>query len=43
MPIGMALGAGRTDDGLKLWKLIIDGAELPGRFVIIDREFRPAK
>jgi hypothetical protein len=39
----MATGAGRTDDGLKLWRIVIDKAELPGRWVIVDREFRPAQ
>jgi hypothetical protein len=41
MPIGMALGTGRTDDGLAIWRLTVRGAEVPGRWVIVDREFRP--
>ncbi len=37
MPIGMAFEAGRTDGGLAIWRLIVDGAEVPGRFNIVDR------
>ncbi len=40
-PVGMAFGVGRTDDSLAVWRLTVDGAEVPGRFVIVDREFRP--
>ena len=39
MPIGMAFGTGRTEDGLKVWKLDVHGADVPGRWVIIDRRF----
>ena len=42
MPIGMAFGTGRTEDGLKVWKLHVHGDDVPGRWVIVDREFRPA-
>jgi hypothetical protein len=38
--IGMAFGAGRTDDGLALWQLVVHGADVPGRWVIVNREFR---
>jgi hypothetical protein len=41
-PIGMALGAGISDDGVALWRLTVRGAELPGLFVVIDRPFWPA-
>jgi hypothetical protein len=40
MPIGMAFGVGRHDDGLALWKLTVHGAEAPGLWLIVDREFR---
>jgi hypothetical protein len=40
MPIGMAFGVGRTDGGLELWQLVVDGEDVPGRFVIVNREFR---
>ena len=39
MPIGIAYPAGRTEDGLELWRLVVSGAEVPGRFVVIDRQF----
>ena len=42
MPIGMALGKGWRDDGAATWKLTVHGAELPGLWVVVDREFRPA-
>jgi hypothetical protein len=41
MPVGMALGAGRTEDGLAIWRLTVHDADLPGRWIIVDREFRP--
>jgi hypothetical protein len=40
MPIGMAFGVGRTESGLELWQLVVNGADAPGRFVIVNREFR---
>jgi hypothetical protein len=41
-PIGTALVAGRDENGLALWRLTIDTTELPGLWVVVDREFRPA-
>ncbi len=38
-PIGVALVAGQLEDGVALWRLTIDEAELPGLYVVIDREF----
>jgi hypothetical protein len=32
-----------TDDGVALWRLTVRGAELPGLFVVIDRQFWPAE
>jgi hypothetical protein len=40
MPIGMAFGVGGTDEGLELWQLVVNGADVPGRWVIVNREFR---
>jgi hypothetical protein len=40
MPIGMASEIGRTEGGLAVWRLTVRGADVPGRWVIIDREFR---
>jgi hypothetical protein len=42
MPIGMASPVGRTADGLATWELVVDGVAVPGRWIIVDREFRPA-
>jgi hypothetical protein len=42
MPIGEATCRDRTDDGLGIWTLRIGETEIPGRWVIVDREFRPA-
>jgi hypothetical protein len=41
MPIGTAYGAGWTEGGLAVWQLTIDGADVPGRWVIIDGRFVP--
>jgi hypothetical protein len=41
-PIGAALVAGQDQNGLALWRLTIDTTDLPGLYVVIDREFRPA-
>jgi hypothetical protein len=43
MPIGLASGVGWDGDGLAVWRLTIKGVEVPGRWAIIDREFRPVK
>lgn len=43
-PIGMALPT--SDDRTKpeRWRIVLkQGGELPGRWVLIDREFRPAQ
>ena len=39
MPIGMASTIGRTEAGLALWKLTVHCAEVPRRWVIVDRRF----
>jgi hypothetical protein len=41
-PIAMAPGTGWDDPGRLLYRLTVRGAELPGRWVVVDREFRPA-
>jgi hypothetical protein len=40
--IGTAFPRGWNEAGLQLWRLTVHDQELPGRFVIIDGEFRPA-
>jgi hypothetical protein len=41
-PIGEAISAGSDEHGLTLWNLTIREAEVPGLWVVVDREFRPA-
>jgi hypothetical protein len=36
-PIGMALGCGWGEGGVHVWKLIVHGAEVPGRGAVVDR------
>jgi hypothetical protein len=43
MPVGMALRVGRDDASRALWTLSIDGEDLPGRWIVVDREFQPAR
>ena len=43
MPIGMALCVGRDAAGYALWELVVHDRDVPGRWVVIDREFRPAQ
>jgi hypothetical protein len=41
MPIGEASCRTWDEKGLAVWTLRIGGQEIPGRWVIVDREFRP--
>ena len=43
MPIGMALCIGVDAWSRALWTLTVDGEDLPGRWVVVDREFQPAE
>ena len=43
VPIGFAMAVGWDGDGVAFWKLTIRGFALPGRWVVVDREFQPAK
>jgi hypothetical protein len=43
MPIGMALAVGVDAAGCALWALTVAGDDLPGRWVVVDREFHPAQ
>jgi hypothetical protein len=40
MPIGMASRFGRTEGAPATWRLTVDDADVAGRWVIVDREFR---
>ena len=43
MPIGEASCRTHDENGLAVWTLRVGKQEVPGRWVIIDREFRPAR
>jgi hypothetical protein len=43
MPIGQALCVTWDENGLAVWTFTIGGQPIAGRWVIIDREFRPAQ
>jgi hypothetical protein len=43
MPIGTALPAGWGDGGVATFKLNVHCAEVPGRWVVVAREFWPAE
>jgi hypothetical protein len=43
MPIGMAHCTGWDPAGLTVWRLTIDDEHVPGRRIIVDREFRPVE
>jgi hypothetical protein len=43
MPIGEAHCVSWGENGLAVWTLRIGKEEIPGRWIIVDREFRPAK
>ena len=38
-PIGSALQVGRTEFGIALWSVAVRGRELPGRWIVLGREF----
>jgi hypothetical protein len=40
--VGKAKCVGWLDGGAALWRVRIGGDDLPGLWVVIDREFRPA-
>ena len=41
--IGDASEVGLTTTGLALWRLHVQGAEVPGRWILIDGRFVPAE
>jgi hypothetical protein len=40
-PVGTATEAGWTENGVALWRLIVNGTALPGRWAIEGRQFIP--
>ena len=43
VPIGTGIPVGSDGDGVVLRRVTVHGAEVPGLWVVIDREFRPAR
>jgi hypothetical protein len=43
MPVGLAVRVGRDTAGCALWELVVHDAVVPGRWVVIDREFHPVQ
>jgi hypothetical protein len=43
MPIGITSCTGWDSAGLAVWRPTVGKAELPGRFVVVNREFRPVE
>jgi hypothetical protein len=41
MPIGQAVEAGWTENGVALWRLTVRGVAVAGRWSIINRQFVP--
>jgi hypothetical protein len=39
VPIGAALCVGRDETGVALWELTVGKVEIPGRWVLMDRQF----
>jgi hypothetical protein len=39
--IGRAIPAGHTEGGIALWALTVGNEELPGRWLVLGREFLP--
>jgi hypothetical protein len=43
VPIGRALCTGRDATGIAVWRLVVHNATVPGRWIVVDREFQPAE
>ena len=43
MPIGQAHCFRWDDSGLAVWRLNVGGMDLPGEWIIVDRQFIPAQ
>ena len=42
-PIGTALATGQDEDDRAHWSLTVHGIPVPGLWVVVDRESRPAR
>jgi hypothetical protein len=43
MPVGMANCIGWDPAGLGVWRLTVHDDDVPGRWIIVDQEFRPVE
>jgi hypothetical protein len=43
LPVGVGFEVGRTEEGLALFRLTVRNVGVPGRFTLVDGEFRPAE
>jgi hypothetical protein len=41
--IGLAVRVGHDTAGCALWELVVHDAIVPGRWIVVDREFQPAR
>jgi hypothetical protein len=39
-PIGRALSSGWDPDRVAVWQLTVHGEDVPGRWIVVDRQFR---
>jgi hypothetical protein len=42
-PVGTARSAGRTEGGLARWEIFLGYAAVPGRWIVLGREFLPRR
>jgi hypothetical protein len=40
-PIGTAVQVGKTEGGIAVWSIAIEGREVPGRWIVVGQEFLP--
>ena len=40
-PLGMALPGGSTEGGIVIWEIFIRGVAVPGRWIVLGRQFLP--
>jgi hypothetical protein len=43
MPIGTARPVGCTESGIAIWEILLRSAVLPGRWIVLGREFLPKR
>jgi hypothetical protein len=43
LPVGVGFEVGRTEEGLALFRLTVRNVGVPGRFILVDGEFRPVE